>query len=610
MKIKLTALNGSYVFTLSELDEKILKFFKSVKMTKEDSRGFKWSLRYGSTTMTKEFGEVDTSRLVYTKLIKYINCDYTVNITKLNIRTPGLYSPDGYVIEYVSDGKTAKLIQAYNGWYDSAQFRKELSAMGFKHNKECWVVDASYPVLSRLNRLGFDNFCVLDDSYKKLRTRMGKLETERNELAFNFTKLYKEAVIFCGDKTPYQHQVDFLKSRTDWGNYLALDMGLGKTWTALYACSVYKRYMDLQIIVICPRSVKQNWVHTALDEFNQNIMCYSTASIPDPSMITGRYILVADEAHFAADIRSQRTKKYLKLAYNAHIVLNLSGTACTNGRPADLYAQLKAIGFEGTTSLKEYQHEYGWDAKINSLAMQRLAEALGSKYFYRHATQCLDLPALRRTKHYIKLSEEQEKVFTERYTTFMNTFLERVAQGIVSDGFQQFVELQGLRLSIAKAKAIHCAELASDIVDNHHQVAVYSDFTEPIQDAYDVLTKLNIKCVWLQAEDDDKTRYAKQKAFQSGEYSVFFSTYKCGGVGIELTPCDRMILIDRPWSPAMVTQCEKRIARIGQKHPVLIYWAYWEDPEHIDAAVESTVMQKQGNIDSFNAFDTELNSFE
>jgi DNA excision repair protein ERCC-6 len=52
---------------------------------------------------------------------------------------------------------------------------------------------------------------------------------------------------------------------------------------------------------------------------------------------------------------------------------------------------------------------------------------------------------------------------------------------------------------------------------------------------------------------------------------VFLLTTKVGGLGINLTGADRVIIFDPDWNPATDTQARERAWRLGQKREVLIY---------------------------------------
>jgi len=54
-------------------------------------------------------------------------------------------------------------------------------------------------------------------------------------------------------------------------------------------------------------------------------------------------------------------------------------------------------------------------------------------------------------------------------------------------------------------------------------------------------------------------------------YSIFLLTTQVGGVGLNLTSADRVIIYDPNWNPATDSQAVDRAYRIGQTKPVIVY---------------------------------------
>ena len=59
--------------------------------------------------------------------------------------------------------------------------------------------------------------------------------------------------------------------------------------------------------------------------------------------------------------------------------------------------------------------------------------------------------------------------------------------------------------------------------------------------------------------------------FQAGEVPLFLISLKAGGVGLNLTAADTVILYDPWWNPAVEAQAIDRAHRIGQDKPVFVY---------------------------------------
>nr|ADO33005.1 cockayne syndrome protein [Biston betularia] len=58
---------------------------------------------------------------------------------------------------------------------------------------------------------------------------------------------------------------------------------------------------------------------------------------------------------------------------------------------------------------------------------------------------------------------------------------------------------------------------------------------------------------------------------ENAEYLVFLSTTRVGGLGVNLTGADRVIVYDPDWNPATDDQAKERAWRIGQERTVTVY---------------------------------------
>ena len=60
-------------------------------------------------------------------------------------------------------------------------------------------------------------------------------------------------------------------------------------------------------------------------------------------------------------------------------------------------------------------------------------------------------------------------------------------------------------------------------------------------------------------------------AFNESQRSAFLISLKAGGVGLNLTGADTVILVDLWWNPAVEAQAIGRAHRIGQERNVEVY---------------------------------------
>jgi SNF2 family DNA or RNA helicase len=73
----------------------------------------------------------------------------------------------------------------------------------------------------------------------------------------------------------------------------------------------------------------------------------------------------------------------------------------------------------------------------------------------------------------------------------------------------------------------------------------------------------------LTGETRDRTRVIGE--FQGGASDVFLISLKAGGVGLNLTAADTVIIFDPWWNPAVEEQAIDRAHRIGQDKAVFVY---------------------------------------
>src|SRR3990167_3001788 len=83
------------------------------------------------------------------------------------------------------------------------------------------------------------------------------------------------------------------------------------------------------------------------------------------------------------------------------------------------------------------------------------------------------------------------------------------------------------------------------------------------------LVRLKIDYLKLTGETNDRAGLVDK--FQKGNVPLFLISLKAGGVGLNLTAADTVILYDPWWNPAVEQQAIDRCYRIGQDKPVFVY---------------------------------------
>ena len=116
-----------------------------------------------------------------------------------------------------------------------------------------------------------------------------------------------------------------------------------------------------------------------------------------------------------------------------------------------------------------------------------------------------------------------------------------------------------------------CLELCAGMVENGHQILLFSQFTSMLSRIRKGLEELGISNYTLQGDTPKEKRAQLVKSFNSGGAQVFLISLKAGGTGLNLTAADVVIHYDPWWNLAAQNQATDRAHRIGQQASVHVY---------------------------------------
>ncbi|KAJ3190862.1 hypothetical protein HK101_008292 [Irineochytrium annulatum] len=128
-------------------------------------------------------------------------------------------------------------------------------------------------------------------------------------------------------------------------------------------------------------------------------------------------------------------------------------------------------------------------------------------------------------------------------------------------------------LTNASGKLILLQPLLSKLKQRGHRVLIFSQFKIALNILEDFLRGEGHLFLRIDGESKMETRQGLLDAFNApgSDYFVFLLTTRTGGVGINLTSADTIIMYDADWNPHQDIQAMARVHRIGQKKPVLIF---------------------------------------
>lgn len=112
-------------------------------------------------------------------------------------------------------------------------------------------------------------------------------------------------------------------------------------------------------------------------------------------------------------------------------------------------------------------------------------------------------------------------------------------------------------------------EMLPEQLEEGRRILIFSQFTRMIALMEKELKAYKIGYTKLTGQT--KKRDEAIERFKSGEVDVFLISLKAGGVGLNLTEADTVIIYDPWWNPAVESQAADRAHRIGQDKPVFVY---------------------------------------
>lgn len=415
---------------------------------------------------------------------------------------------------------------------------------------------------------------------------------------------------------------------------LADDMGLGKTLQALLIAKAWHETLDVPILVIAPKSLRENWLREAAS-VQVELEMFSWAKLPEP--LERPYVMIADEAHYAqSGSKSARGRAYLELAAsdNCMACYSLTGTPMKNAKPVNLIPLLQAARHPIVANKVAFEKRYcnaqatrfsKWDTS-GAAHLDELHEKLKDVMIRRLKKDCLDLPEKIRDIRRAEMSAEAGKEYHRKLKQLAAEYQARkvarraqLAEELATaldandrdairnrmanmDNADAIVALGQMRHAGSDAKAEAAIEMAQDIIEQGDPVVVFTEF---VDSAERIAAELRKTCptelltgAVTGNEDTDQGVMSKRQAmvdrFQAGQSKAFVSTIRAGGVGITLTAASYALLVDRPWTPGDAEQAEDRIHRIGQNKTANCIWL---QANGVDEMIDELLIKKSERIE-------------
>ncbi len=416
---------------------------------------------------------------------------------------------------------------------------------------------------------------------------------------------------------PYQRDgltwMDFLR-RAQFGGILADDMGLGKTLQTL--CLLQGELdagrLTRPSLVVVPTSLLGNWQAEA-QRFTPDLRVLVLhgkqrgqhfASIAKAHLVVTSYplavrdiatlttqpwhYLILDEAQRIKNSRSQAAV-VLKSLQTQHR-LCLSGTPIEN-HLGELWSLMDFVspGLLGHEAQFREHYRLPIEKRQDTIQADNLARRVRPFILRRTKNEVArELPEKTETLLRVELDGAQRDLYETVRATMDKKLRDAIAeQGLARSHIVVLDALLKLRQVCcdprllksdvaqapidvtASAKLELLLDLLPTLVEDGRRILVFSQFTEMLALIETELQRLQLKYLKLTGETVDRASMVSE--FQTGDAPLFLISLKAGGVGLNLTAADTVILYDPWWNPAVEQQAIDRAYRIGQGKPVFVY---------------------------------------
>ena len=382
------------------------------------------------------------------------------------------------------------------------------------------------------------------------------------------------------------------------GACLADDMGLGKTIQTL---ALLLRRRDVgPALVIAPTSVCRNWEDEAVrfaptmrvrtlgpgepgqvlraQRGDLVVTSYGTMVSRIELLASRKWgTIVFDEAHALKNEDTARSK--LAKTLRAEAFVALTGTPVEN-HAFELHGLFDVI-VPGTLGTRE-----AFDAAFTrpiARGEREVAAQLGMlvRPFVLRRTKAevlKELPPRTEVVHRVRASPDHAALY-EAVRRRADEYL----RGPASERQKIFAELLRLRRAAIDPRLVAgpdapegpkieaLVRIVRELKKEGRRALVFSQFLEVLDFAGTRLREEGIRFRRLDGTMPPSVRAAEVSAFQGGKGDVFLMSLKAGGVGLNLTAADVVILLDPWWNPAVEDQATSRAHRMGQKRVVTVY---------------------------------------
>lgn len=446
----------------------------------------------------------------------------------------------------------------------------------------------------------------------------GGLHAQMDENFLGLLKKMREAY----DNTPevpaglnatlreYQREgFEWLVRLTSWGAgaCLADDMGLGKTLQSI--ALMLHRAEQGPSLVVAPKSLVLNWdkeirkFAPSLHPVNLNseknkrgsieaakagdivITTYGVLVTQKDALASKQWnVICLDEAHYIKNKMTRASRSAMSLKGDARVIL--TGTPLQN-HLGEMWNLFQFINPGMLGPWQQFVDKYiksPWDDLIHKELKDRTLPFI----LRRTKEEVLDdLPEKISYEQMVELSTEEMTIYEKirkdvelKFKKHKTSAEREEARNLDLSFFQELTKLRLLSNSVSlvypewKEESSKIAALRdlltslSSRVDN--RVLIFSQFTSFLSQVGKMMKDAGFEYLYLDGQTPLQERQNLVDSFQTGDSQFFLISLKAGGLGLNLTAANYVILMDPWWNPSIEDQATDRAHRIGQERNVTV----------------------------------------
>ncbi|MGT2926051.1 DEAD/DEAH box helicase [Streptococcus cuniculipharyngis] len=377
------------------------------------------------------------------------------------------------------------------------------------------------------------------------------------------------------------------------GGILADDMGLGKTLQTIAFLSS-KVNPESKVLILAPSSLIYNWQ----DEFVKFapqldvVVSYGQKAVRDQCIAENHQVTITSYASFRQDFEAYRAHNFDYLILDEAQVMKNNQTKIA--QHLRQFPAKRCFALSGTPIENKLQEIWSIFQivlpgllpslpKFVKMPPSLVARYIGPFVMRRKKEDVLpELPDLMEIVYHNELVDEQKAIYLAQLRQMQERVRETSAQDFQSQKMEILSGIMRLRQICdtpalfmpyqgSSGKLESLRQLLTQLRESGHRALIFSQFRGMLDLIELELGQQGLTSYKITGSTPASLRQEMTRSFNEGQGDFFLISLKAGGVGLNLTGADTVVLIDLWWNPAVEMQAIGRAHRLGQKRNVEVY---------------------------------------